>query len=64
MEQTFNVQLTISEGNALLTALSNFPYKESAHLIHKIQAFAQSQIQPEPLPELTEDTQPEEAAEE
>ena len=47
MEQTFTVQFTVAEGNALLNALSHFPYKESAPLIEKIRAFASSQIIPE-----------------
>lgn len=54
MEQTFNVEFTVSEGNALLTALSNFPYKEAAPLIHKIQAFAQTQIVPAAPEDITD----------
>lgn len=55
MEQTFTVQFTVAEGNALLNALSHFPYKESAPLIEKIRAFAATQIIPTQPSDITEE---------
>lgn len=47
----FTFTLTETEGNLILAALQELPFKHSAALIQKIQAQANGQINPEPAPQ-------------
>ncbi len=53
MEQEIVLKLNVGQVNAILTALSEQPYKSAAPIIHSIQAQAQPQLNPAPADEGT-----------
>lgn len=50
MNEKLSINLTVEEVNAILSALSKFPYDQVSDLIHNIKFQAEVQLQPEPDP--------------
>lgn len=41
----FTLELTVEEGNTILSSLSKMPYEQVAALIHKVKTEAETQLQ-------------------